>query len=126
MRIVAPALRQRFGAEWRPSEIDLVFVHYLYGLVHDAWPLGSASGQLALLRDLGREVLDPDAIDCALHALPPAAGTVDARGARLAHTLAAAEAFGRRDALAARLPEPDEPDRPIEPNSNLTTIRPAI
>ena len=122
LRIVAPALRQRLGSEWAAAEIDLVLVHYLYGLTMEASPDAGPDTQIGLLGDLGRIVIDPDALDRALHTAPPPA-SAHARAGSLARAVIAAETFGRRDAQATVAVVNGDPHQTIEPNSNVKPIR---
>lgn len=94
IRAVDAAMRARFrAAEWPEDDIDLLFTHYLFGLVMAALPEVEAPTCVAALLGLGGEVLAAAAIERALHRLPPE----DPSFALIAPRV---EAIGGRDALA--------------------------
>ncbi|MCO6180803.1 hypothetical protein [Ciceribacter sp. RN22] len=110
-RATEAMLRQRSSAQLRAAEVDLVFAHYLYGLVTSVMGDASPEFRLGMVRHLGGLVLPVEAVTAALHTVPP---TGEGACARM---LPVAEQAGRRDGDAIR--EMDDPaaSEPIEPGT---------
>lgn len=91
VRVAGDALRRRYGGELTAAEVDLVFAHYLLGLVATARPEAAPEWQLSMVRSLAALLLTPEEVDRAVHGVPPADESFVARALRTA------EQVGRRD-----------------------------
>ncbi|ACL62634.1 hypothetical protein [Methylobacterium nodulans] len=69
-RSVEQAMRERFAAQWSAAQIDLLYLHYLYGVVMTALPDAEPRVQIGFLRHLAGRSLTTDAVTTALHACP--------------------------------------------------------
>lgn len=84
-------LRARLSQQLRAAEVDMVFVHYLYGVVSAAMGQASPEARLGMLQHLAGVALPNDALTIALHAEPPTGSSSCARMVLIA------EQVGRRD-----------------------------
>lgn len=103
------ALRRRYSDSLSPAEVDLVFLHYLYGIVVTVIDQPSSVLFLEMLRHLAELSLPAEAVTAALHAVPPASDGPYARMVRLA------EQLGRRDGGAAAARAEIAADEPLAP-----------
>lgn len=94
VRLAGEALCKRFGAELASAEIDLIFTHYLLGLVTALQADATPARQLESVSALAALLLAPEEVQCALHSVPPGEETFVSRA------LHAAEKIGRRDGEA--------------------------
>lgn len=92
VRLVAPALRQRLGSGWSDSDVELVFLHYLYGLVAMSLPAAEPEATVDALRSFALLAMDEDAFAKVVQIAPPSGNDP------LARAVIAAEELGRRDA----------------------------
>lgn len=93
---VGQAMNQRLAAQWAEGEIDVLFLHYLHGVVMAVLPNANMQQVLDLLCRLAAPTLAADALERALHAVPETEKPLFIRA------LETAEAIGRRDAESLR------------------------
>lgn len=104
---MASALRERYSAEVSAEDLNLIFAHYLLGLVSALDPDAAPTMQLELLRHLGTLALTPEELTRALHALLPEGQSFVVRASE------AGEKLGHRDGEAIRASSAAFVDDPI-------------
>ncbi|MEP9347765.1 hypothetical protein [Xanthobacter sp. KR7-225] len=77
--------------DWTDRDMELIFAHYLLGLVFAVRGRAPSGAQMALFRRLAALVLPRAAIARVVHLAPPA------NGSAIARVVAAAEEAGRHD-----------------------------
>lgn len=119
-RATEAMLRQRYSPSGSAAEVDLVFCHYLYGLVEAAMPRTSPALLLGMLRHLGSLVLPTEAVTAALFTVPPDQET------SLGRMVGLAEQAGRREGDAIRQAADTTANDLIEPvTSRRDAMQPA-
>lgn len=85
-------IRNRFIGRLKSGEIDLVFVHYVHGLISAMWPGSHPHERIAMLRRVAEEAISPAAVEAAIRTAPDADQPV------LSRVIRAVEAAGLHDA----------------------------
>lgn len=90
--VTEKALRERFVNKLTREEVDLTFLHYIYGFVATHQPTLEPSDQIAVLRYVADDIISPMAAEAAIRRIP------DADHPILLRVIRTVESLGRRDA----------------------------
>ncbi|WOC16151.1 hypothetical protein [Pseudochrobactrum sp. MP213Fo] len=90
--VTEKALRERFANKLTREEVDLSFLHYLYGFVETHQPALEPTYQIAVLRYVADDIIPPMAAEAAICRVPDAGHPI------LQRVIRTVESLGRRDA----------------------------
>lgn len=90
--VTEKALRERFVNKLTREEVDLTFLHYIYGFVATHQPVLAPSDQITVLRYVADDIISPMAAEAAIRRIPDAAHPI------LLRVIRTVESLGRRDA----------------------------
>jgi len=107
------ALHRNFSREWDEADVDLIFAHFVFGLVVEAEPTASPHQQLNLFQHLAGLVLSPVAVTEVLHA------SLSRYAVGIRHAAEVAEQLGRRSATNLRAVIGSRENAAEAANSNL-------
>lgn len=91
---VEAALRRRRAGVWSDEDLDVLFLHYLMGVVMSVMPDAAPQGQLGLLRRLAANALKKEQLDAAVYR------RVQVANQEMLAAFNAAQLMGNRDAIA--------------------------
>lgn len=95
--VTEKALRERFANKLTREEIDLSFLHYLYGFVATHQPVLEPSYQIAVLHYVADDIISPMAAEAAIRRIPDAGHPI------LLRVIRTVESIGRHDAETFQL-----------------------